>query len=185
MDKRVKFTFKEKLWAVRTASSGRWSCLDVARELGCNRSTVRSWLSRYKLHGSKGLKIRNGSYDGRFKIRVIRHMLRNGLSLSQTATLFGIPERSAVSRWLRTYEQLGAAGLLAETRGRIKRQMAPKDKRKEKIDLSDPNADKLLALQKEVEYLRAENAFLKKLEALIQQDKAAKAQSRRSKPSGN
>jgi|ERR1700743_1690069 len=185
MDKRVKYTFKEKLSAVRLIVSGRSSCLEIARELSCNKSTVRAWLDRYSAHGSKGLRLRNGSYDGHFKIRVVRHMLRNGLSLRQTSTLFGIPQMNAVSRWLRIYESLGAAGLLVESRGRPKGKMARKEKKKEKIDPSDPNADKVLALQKEVEYLRAENAFLKKLDALIQQDKAAQAQSGRSKPSGN
>jgi len=59
--------------------------------------------------------------------------------------------------------------------------MAPKSKKKEKIDRSDTNAAKIAALQKEVEYLRAENAFLKKLDALIQQEEAEKRQ----KPSRN
>ena len=102
----------------------------------------------------------------------------------QTAALFGIPQHSAVRRWLRIYKELGPAGLQAESRGRKKRQMIPGSKKKV-TDASDPITEKMAALQKEVEYLRAENAFLKKLDALIQQEKAAKTQAKRPKPSGN
>ena len=181
MDQRVKYTIRKKLSAVRLVESGKFSSLLISRKLGCSKSMIEDWLKLYRLHGSKGLKLRNGSYDAKFKIRVIRHMKRNGLSLSRTAAFFGIPQRSAVSRWLRIYESLGFAGLRAENRGRKKRQMAPKSKKKEKIDRSDTNAAKIAALQKEVEYLRAENAFLKKLDALIQREEAGKRQ----KPSRN
>jgi transposase len=58
-------------------------------------------------------------------------------------------------------------------------------KKKKDKSTMDSGAEQLAALQKEVEYLRAENAFLKKLDALIQQEKAAKAQGRRQKPSRN
>jgi transposase len=114
----------------------------------------------------------------------VRYFLEKGLSLSQTASLFEIPSESAISRWLKTYERWGAAGLLKETRGRKKSTMTKKP-RKSSIVSSDPAAEKLAELQQEVEYLRAENAFLKKLEALVQQEKAGKAQARRQKPSRN
>jgi transposase len=63
----------------------------------------------------------------------------------------------------------------------------PKKQKSTKKGASGTNssAEQLAALQKEVEYLRAENAFLKKLEALIQQQEAAKAQSKQQKPSRN
>jgi transposase len=91
-----------------------------------------------------------------------------------------------VGRWLKVYQRLGAAGLLKETRGRKKSLMNKKTKKKiEGTSTADPAAEKVATLQQEVEYLRAENAFLKKLGALIQQEKATKAQNRRQKPSKN
>jgi hypothetical protein len=75
-------------------------------------------------------------------------------------------------------------GLLKDKRGG-KVSTMPRKLRKSIVKPSDPTAQKLIELQKEVEYLRAENAFLKKLEALAQQEEAAKAQARRPKPSGN
>ena len=186
MDKRIKYSFNQKLSAVRSITAGRESCLSAARKIGSKENTVQRWLRLYKEHGSPGLKIRKGSYDGQFKLRVVRYMLKNKLSLIRTATFFAIPQDHVVGRWLKIYQCWGAAGLLKETRGRKKSLMTPKSSRKKKARSgTDPATEKLAALQKEVEYLRAENAFLKKLDALIQQEKIAKAQSERQKPSGN
>lgn len=186
MDKRIKFSLRQKLSAVRSIIGCTESCLSAARKIGSKENTVQRWLRLYKQHGVNGLKLRNGSYDGDFKVRVVRHMLKNKLSSIQTAVFFAIPQDYVVSRWLKIYERFGAAGLLKENRGRKKSQMGKKTKKK-KNDFSavKPAAARAAALQKEVEYLRAENAFLKKLDALIQQENAAKAQSKQQKPSRN
>jgi len=183
MDKRVKFSYRQKLSVVHSITSGQESVLGAARRISSKENTVTRWVSLYKAHGSQGLKLRNGSYDGPFKLRVVRYMLKNGLSLIRTAVIFGIPQDAVVGRWLKIYQQKGTAGLLKETRGRKKSVML---KKKKKTDSpSDPVAKKMEDLQREVEYLRAENAFLKKLDALIQQEKADKAQARSSKSSRN
>lgn len=183
MDRRVKFSYQQKVAAVRSITSKGSSILQVSRRLGCRKNTVVRWLRTYTQHGIKGLAKRNGTYSGRFKVSVVRYILKSGLSLMATAVKFNIPNESAVIRWLKTYERQGAAGLLKEKRGRKKRAMSKKVKQVR----SAPNSpeEKLAALQKENEYLRAENAFLKKLEALIQQEKAEKAGANRQKPSGN
>lgn len=185
MDKRVKYTLHQKLSAVKSIVAGRESCLTAARKIGSKENTVQRWLRLYKQHGAKGLKIRNGGYDGHFKLRVVRYLLKNKLSLIQTAAIFAIPQDSAVARWLKTYQQYGQSGLIKETRGRKKSIMAKKTKKKQKDKTGDKSAAKITALQEELEYLRAENAFLKKLDALIQQKEAAKAQAKRPKPSRN
>lgn len=186
MDKRIKFSFKQKLSTVRSIMAGRESCLSAAKKIDSKENTVQRWFRLYKQHGSRGLTVRNGSYDGRFKLRVVRHMLENKLSLIQTAVFFAIPQDNTVGRWLKIYQRSGSAGLLKQTRGRKKSQMIKRTTKKKKdFSTGDPSSEKVVALQKEVEYLRAENAFLKKLEALIQQEKAAKAQGKRQKPSRN
>ena len=183
MDKRVKYTFNQKLLAVRSITSGQESNLTAARKIGCNKAIIQRWVRLYKQHGVKGLSLKNGSYKESFKLYVVRYMLKNKLSILQTAAIFAIPQHSAVSRWLKAYKCYGQAGLI-ETRGRKKSLMAKKIKKK-KGTIADPSAEKVAALQKELEYLRAENAFLKKLDALIQQEEAAKAQSKQQKSSRN
>jgi transposase len=184
MDKRVKYNLKQKLATVRSIKAGRQSCTTAARKIGSKKNTVERWYRLYLQHGIEGLRVRNGSYDGPFKLQVVRYMLKKNLSLTQTAVYFKIPQEYTVSQWLNSYERCGSVGLLGQTRGRKKSAMTKKTRTKA-IVTSELATEKMVALQKEVEYLRAENAFLKKLEALIQQEKAAKAPSRRQKPSRN
>jgi transposase len=184
MDKRIKYSVKQKEAVVRSILAGHSSVKSSGRELNCAACTVRRWLEQYKRYGSDGLKFRNGSYDGRFKVQVVQYFLRKKLSLKQTVIYFKIPNESVLWGWLKTYEQLGAEGLLKEARGR-KRSTMTKKPRKKTDPSSDPSAVRVTELEKEVDYLRAENAFLKKLEALVQQEKAAKVPSRRQKPFGN
>lgn len=184
MDKRVKYSVRQKSSVVRSILAGRKSITGAAQELGCMRSAVKRWMAQYLEHGVKGFDVRNGSYEGEFKLMVVRYYLKKELSLNQTACHFNIPNESAIHRWLRVYKCHGTEGLLKENRGKKRLPMAKKPRKKEHVS-SDPAAEKLAALQKENEYLRAENAFLKKLEALVQQEKAAKAQARQQKPSRN
>ena len=183
MDKRVKYSIKQKVAAVRSILRGRSSIRGAARELGCEKGVVRSWLAHYKQDGIEGLQLRNGRYSPSFKLQVVRAYLKKGLSLNQVATKFKIPNIGVISRWVITYKHWGAEGLLPKTKGRKKLAMSKKPKKK--VSQSSAVASKSTELQKEVEYLRAENAFLKKLEALVQQEKAAKAQAGRQKPSRN
>jgi len=184
MDKRTKYNLRQKLLTVRSITSGRESCLSAAKKIGSRENTVQRWLRLYKQHGAKGLTLRNGSYDGHFKLRVVRYLLKKGISVSRAAVIFAIPQDPVVGKWLKIYKRCGANGLLREARGRKRTQMPRKKltQRKTSKETGSPE-DTLAALQKELDYLRAENAFLKKLEALTQQEEAAKERSRRQKPS--
>lgn len=184
MDKRTKFSYKQKISTVRSIISGRESSLSASRKNNCRENTIVRWLRQYQRHGVSGLKLRNGNYEGRFKLQVVRYMLTKGLSLMETAVHFKIPNECVVGNWRKKYEKEGSAGLLKNARGRKKTVMSKRPK-KQRTGSSDTRDEKLAALQKEVEYLRAENAFLKKLEALVQQEKTAEAQSGRQKPSRN
>jgi len=165
MDKRSKYSYKKKIAVVKSIIEGKASVLGTVRKLDCRKNTVVRWLKQYEEHGPEGLRQRNGHYDGRFKVQVVQHMLKKGLSLMQTAVHFNIPNECVVGNWRRKYEQQGVTVLLQATRGRKKIAMAKKGKQLNTIKPGTPEA-RLAALEKENEYLRAENAFLKKLEAL-------------------
>lgn len=184
MDKRVKYSIKQKTSAVRSVLSGKDSIGLAARRLGCRMSAVERWLEQYRQHGIAGFTMNQGWYEAGFKLQVVDYYLKKGLSLRQTASHFKIPNEGVISRWVKLYKRLGAAGLSAKPRGRKRTSMAKKPKKTEQTS-TDPADQKLAEMQKELDYLRAENAFLKKLRALVQQEEAAKAQARRSKSSGN
>jgi transposase len=185
MSNKTKFSFEEKLAVVQRVLKGIESAKSAARRIGGGKTTVQRWVDHYRQSGKAGLKLPRGQYAGSFKLKVIRHMLENQLSLAQTATLFGIPQSDTVWRWHKKYEREGSSGLLMESRGRKKQLMAPKSQKKAK-KTPETSEEKLAALQAELEYLKIENAYLKKLRALVQEEEARKKSNIKGfRPSGN
>ena len=95
----------------------------------------------------------NKRYTGEFKQQVIEDMRHNRLAHKETARKYEINDRQ-VRAWERIYLEEGAEGLYIERRGRKSTGRPPKIKKEED----------LIA---EVQRLRAENAYLKKLNALV------------------
>jgi transposase len=184
MSRKPKFSYKQKLLAVQSYLAGKGSLRSLADEIGSCEKNLRRWLALYKRHGKEGLKMYHGTYPGSFKVSVVRYMLENHLTLLEATAHFGIPGDGTIYKWLRIYEEQGAAGLYQETRGRKKTMPSKKPRKSKKLSTSTDEG-KLAALEAELEYLRAENAFLKKLRALIQEEEAARMQSKRQKPSVN
>ncbi len=96
-------------------------------------------------------------YTGEFKQEVIERMQREKLSYEETARLYGITAHCLVASWERIYLEEGPEGLYIERRGH-----GSKGRRPEEI--KPKGQEELLA---ELERLRAENAYLKKLNALV------------------
>lgn len=94
----------------------------------------------------------NKRYTPEFKIKVVETMHREKLSYRETARQFDIPN-SRVTAWERIYLEEGEDGLYAERRGRKSTGRPPKIKKEDLIA--------------EVQRLRAENAYSKKLNALV------------------
>ena len=85
-------------------------------------------------------------------------MHKEELSYRETAREFGIPQGDkTVAKWERIYLEEGPEGLYIERRGRGSKGRPPKQ-------LKPEVEEDLLA---EVQRLRAENAYLKKLNALV------------------
>ena len=117
----------------------------------------------YEEHGEKGLlKNLKSSYSGEFKQSVIEYMHKNHLSCTETAIHFNLGNNYIVSKWERIYYEEGPQALYEERRGR-KKNMSSKPRKKK---LSKEIEEDLIA---ENQRLRMENAYLKKLQALVQE----------------
>lgn len=181
MNKKNHYTFRQKLTIVRLIESGKESIGSASRRLGSSRSVIQQWLGHYRQQGKAGLKLHVGTYNGEFKIKVVEYMLDKGLSLTEACSLFGIPNPHTVNCWKKAYKVHGSHILLVDRRRSKGTEMEPKKKQR-KSNLS-PEAEQLASLQAEVEWLRAENDFLKKLDALMQEKKARNKQRKEQKPS--
>lgn len=125
--------------------------------------TVRKWVKRYQEHGPKGLlKNNKSSYSGEFKQNVVEYMHKKHLSLQETAFHFNLGHHDIVDKWERIYYEEGPQALYEERRGR-KKNMSSKPRKK---NLSKEVEEDLIA---ENQRLRMENAYLKKLQALVQE----------------
>lgn len=140
----------------------------LAAKYGMSHSQLRRWIDLYKEGGSDALFSVQRSYDGDFKVAVVEYMQEHSMSARKTAAHFGIQAPPTVTKWERIYFEEGKEALYLERRG------GARSMPKKKKPLKDVNSNEdLLA---EVQRLRMENEYLKKLNALIQEKEKAEQQ---------
>nr|WP_230110424.1 IS3 family transposase [Stenotrophomonas lactitubi] len=148
-----------KLQVAKEACKTVTSVKAVARRHGLEFSTVRRWAATYRLHGWRGFHRKVRSYDLQFKLDVLEKMRQAGMSGREATTYFQIGDAGAVGQWQRLYADGGAQALAPPPLPPQK----PMKKTRSSKPAEDMSRDELL---KEVAYLRAETAYLKKLDAL-------------------
>ena len=110
----------------------------------------------------------NKRYTPEFKKMVVETMEKEHLSIYATMQEFGINDHKIIERWERIYLEEGPEGLAIKRRGRGstgRPKKLPKDVEED-----------LLA---EVQRLRAENDYLKNLQALVLEDERRQRRKRR------
>ncbi len=171
-----------KLELVQRYLSGSMGQRALAQQYGVGRTSLRSWISRFKEHGERALRKKFSAYSAQFKLSVLQSMEREALSQTQVASLFDLRGGAGVvAKWLRQYHEGGPEALKPKPRGRPKTMPTPKPPIAPPSQ--DDDASALESLRKENAYLRAEVAYLKKLEALVRANRQAAPKGR--KPSSN
>ena len=158
-----KYSSEFKLEVVKYCVEGHHCYAATAKHFNMKQEhTVLKWVRKYQEHGAKGLIRNNQKYDGNFKKTVVEYMHNNHLSLTETAIKFNLGNHNIVGKWERIYYEEGPRALFEERRGRSKNM----DSKPRKKKLSKETQEDLIA---EVQQLRMENAYLKKLNALVQE----------------
>lgn len=162
----MRYTEQFKLAVVQDYLAGFASVRAIAeRHAVANHSLVERWVASYQFHGADGLRKKRSQYSADFKLSVLQHMWENRLSITQTAVRFDIRRHATVGVWERAYQQDGFDALVPGTKRRPKKMTTPTTKPEAPPDDDKRSHEDLLA---ELNYLRAENAYLKKLRALVQ-----------------
>ena len=128
---------------------------------------VRKWVKQYQSDGIDAIRPKTSKtkYSADFKYQVIALMLAEGLSQSETALKFNISSPSLISHWHKAYRLHGMSGLTSKYKGSTLMKPPITDK---------PDDEKTpTELKRELQYLRAENAYLKKLDALLREREEA------------
>ena len=138
---------------------------------GCSRKTMRDliriWAKVYDIYGESGLEHRSRHWTYEDKIYAVQRVF-DGESYHEVAHSLGMSNITQIIIWHRKCLEFGWDGLKLDGRGR-KQKMGIKPIKPSK---SNSQAEEMVELRKRLEYLEAENAYLKKLAALVQQRKA-------------
>lgn len=147
------YSFDEKLKIVNQyLSNTQGGYKQLSNKYGIDTSMIRTWVRHFNLHGKKELQKNSQTFDGHFKIHVLNYMEEHGLSSRETAGIFNIGSHQSIIRWQTKRDNLGDESLLIDKRGRPP--MNPKQPSKNQT------------IEEELNQLRMENAYLKKLISL-------------------
>ncbi len=159
----TKFSTDEKIQAVTRYQNGSESVKSIAKSLRLHHTVLLNWIKQYEYHGEEAFKKSYTSYPVQFKLDVLNYMNEFGTSVRETAAVFNIASHSTILSWQRSLELHGMDALQPKKKGRSSmKKESNKRKNQEVVEGS------VEALHAEVERLRMENAYLKKLNALVQ-----------------
>lgn len=176
-----KYSEQLKLAAVETYRTGGLGWKRSAALHDVEPSSLRKWVAAFEVHGVEGLREkRRELYGIEFRLQVLQRVRDEGLSYRQAAALFNIRSFNIIGRWERAYERDGMSGLEPKRTGPKKQMSKPKPPSvpPPQLEDKDRSREQLIA---ELNSLRLENTYLKKLDALVQsQTKSALVKGRKS-----
>ncbi|MET3419974.1 transposase [Variovorax paradoxus] len=162
----TRYTEKQKLAAVTAyrKAAGGLRATASAHDVGVD--SLRVWIAAYEANGKAGLVAkRHVIYDLDFKLEVLCRMQDEGLSCRQVAALFNIRRLDLVAEWNRLYAAHGAAALQPGWKWEQTRMSKPSSKRNDREAVTNDQRSRE-ELLRDLQQLRAENAYLKKVQAL-------------------
>ncbi|KQP23488.1 transposase [Pseudorhodoferax sp. Leaf267] len=158
-----------KLEVVQSFLAGEGGAKLLARRWSVPEEKIRTWVSHYRLHGVDGLRPKRSIYSAQFKLQVLSHQDREQLSSRQVAAIYDIRNPNQVVVWRRNLDQGGLQALQTEKEEPLK--MKPERRCAAPSNVVATDAPQ--TLREENERLRAEVAYLKKLQALIRLKRSA------------
>ena len=164
-----KYQTEFKLEVVKSFLAGEGGAKLLARRWVVPEEKIRTWASHYRLHGLNGLRPKRSAYSEQFKLQVLSHQDREQLSSRQVAAVYDIRNPNQVVVWRRNLQEGGLPALGSTKQGHP----TMKPERRSLASSGTVTADSALALLEENKRLRAEVAYLKKLQALIRAKKSA------------
>lgn len=165
-----KYDLAFKLAVIAAYDEGGMSLREVGAKFGLGHSPVRQWIALYRHHGLAGLEAKHHRYSAAFKLFVLQRIWDDGLSHRQAGVQFNIHNIGSIAQWQRCYDEGGAAALEPRSQSARSRSMPLSPKHlptplpDEAVPVDDGRSRE--ELLKELQQLRMENDYLKKLRAL-------------------
>ena len=152
----MKLTDENKIEMYRLKKEG-YSNKELSKKFKINLSNVNYIIRLADLHGELILiKEKNTYYPPRLKLDIINEVLIFGNSIYATSLKYALPNHGLLCNWISKFKENGY-NILEKPKGR------PSKMKKNNKNIENKELSKVEQLEKELEYLRAENAVLKKL----------------------
>ena len=161
-----KYSEQFKLTVVKAYLEGIEGYRKVASRFSIDFSLLRRWVASYKQQGHISPHKPRLRYSEAFKLSVLEHKREHGLSLRQTAAHFGIGQPVQIGIWEQQHYSNGPVPSVQTRRKPVAMPKKPYPIKPVADGDTQKTRDQLMA---ELEYLRMENACLKKLEELKEQ----------------
>jgi transposase len=163
----AKFTLEYKLQVAKRFLNELVSYRELANQVGVDESILRYWVMLVRYHGDKAFAFPYTNYPSAFKLRVIQSITEKNYSIREASAIFHIPDPCMVRRWKKKWETAGEDAL--EPKGKGLSTVTSNQNKKGKDNSTNQSAEDM---KKELEYLRMENAYLKKLKSLVQEEQS-------------
>ncbi|WP_425514984.1 IS3 family transposase [Cytobacillus gottheilii] len=155
-------TKEKKLQIAKRYLNEMISYRELAKQVGIDHSTLRYWVLLVRYHGDQAFSFPYTNYPSAFKMRVIQFITEKNYSIREASAIFHLPDPSMLRKWKKKWETVGVGAIEPKEKG-LSIMTSNQRKNKDKSNSQNPSVEELI---EELEYLRMENAYLKKLKGL-------------------
>jgi transposase len=164
----MKYSEQQKLDSVQTYRRGDRGLTATAALHNVDVASLRKWVAAYEALGIAGIqRKRRQTYDLHFKLQVVQRVKSEQLSYRQAGAIFNVRRFDSIAEWERAYDKDGVAGLMPH-QPKKHHPPVPDPTARQPPGAEGPETPSRQELLDELEALRTENAYLKKLKALVQ-----------------
>lgn len=166
-----KYTRKTKLAIAQRYLQGE-SSHALSHQTKIPSRQIRYWGQVYRLHGDQSFLKKEVPYTSAQKYHILLKMVTERWSLGYTSAYYNLASPGILSTWRKLFLTHGLSGLNRK-QGRPSMSQNKTNTNKSANSSKEPTIEEL---KEELNYLRAENAYLKKLDALLAEKETRKKQ---------